>query len=275
MVSIRLYQGIDLFPNGIRSALSLIFGEHSGVALNHLWFILTLSSIYFLLPFVKREFEVYSSKGLFHSYIEIFTILLFIFYFGPVAGNTFFKIPVFPQGIIPNLTSISNKMPFVGLVGPMLFYFLLGGILHLNIEKTQKIPFWVPCLCLSIGAVALYGRWLLESSLSQSTWDSVYSAYVSLPCLLMSISLFVLISKLPFSEISTNTKKFITVLGSNTLGVYYLHWIFGSTFLYQIANVIPFRGIIVNFIKGFCTVVFFSYLSHYAKKIPIVNKLFI
>lgn len=271
VVLVRLFHGADLFPNGM---IALFLGEHEEVALNHLWFILTLANIYFLYPLLHREFWAFRTEGPLNSYLCPFTALLFLFYFGPIAANTFFKaLPSF-QGILPRLATLSDRMSLLGSVGSMLFYFLLGGIMHFYFGKLQKCPLWIPLSGLAIGLITLYGRWLLESSAPGFEWDIVYSAYVSVPCLLISVSLFTLAAKVPWEAVPVQIKKQFYIIGDNTLSVYYMHWIFGCTVLPLIFNVVGHTGLVINFIKAFCMVLLFSYIGYSLKKAPVTGKLF-
>lgn len=272
VVFVRAYHKAPILGNsggGGRGLLALIDGAHDGVDLSHLWFIPVLIGIYFLYPFLYREFQSFSLQHISRSYIFPFIGVLFVVYFIPTACNTLLKVPFFPHASFSGLT---NMLPFSGLSGPMLLYFLIGGILHTNQKEVKKIPFWVPISGLVLGMLALYYRWYLESSLSQSTWDSVFGAYVTLPCLLMSISLFILAAKIPFSGIQGIPKKFIEILGSNTLAVYYWHWIVGYTVLSTIGSHISQRGFFINIGKAVFLVVILSFLSHFIKKIPFLRK---
>lgn len=263
---IHLHQGMELFPDGVYSLMN----GYSDLDLSYSWFIVVLIGIYFIFPFIYREFSFCSPK---HSFIYPFMIVLFAFYFIPVVLNTFLTAFASGNDGILHLSFLSKMLPFSGLVGPMLLYFLIGGIFHTNLDKIQKIPVWVPSAGFCIGALALYGRWFLESSQYEYTWDNVYSAYVSLPCMVMSASLFILISKISFSKVPEPFKKCIQIFGSNTLAVYYWHWIFGYTLLGQAAAHISQRGLFVNFVKAFLIVMVFSFLSHVLRRIPVLRKL--
>lgn len=273
VILIRAYHKTPILGNdggGARALFTLIDGAHDGVDLNHLWFIPVLIGIYFIYPLLYREFQSFSLQRISCSYIFPLIGVLFVIYFIPTACNTLFKTPSFPHVTFSGMTGM---LPFSGLSGPMLLYFLIGGILHTNQKELQKISFWIPVSGLILGMLALYYRWYLESSLSQSTWDSVFSAYVTLPCLLMSISLFVLAAKIPFSQIQGIPRKLIEILGANTLAVYYWHWIFGYTVLSTISSHISQRGFFINIIKAVLLVVVLSFLSHFIKKIPFLRKL--
>ena len=273
VIFIRAYHKTPILGaagGGGQALLALIDGSHNGVDLSHLWFIPVLIGLYFLYPLLYSEFHSLSIKNVSHSYILPLTVVLFVVYFIPTAFNTLLKTPFFPHATFSGLT---NMLPFSGLSGPMLLYFLLGGILHTNQIGIQRVPFWVPISGLILGMLALYYRWYLESSLSQSTWDSVFGGYVTSPCLLMSISLFTLAAKLPFSKIQGIPRKLIEILGSNTLAVYYWHWIVGYTVLSTIASHVTQYGFFINIIKSVLLVVILSFISHFIKKIPFLRKL--
>lgn len=274
IVLIRLFYGIDLFPNGVHSFLSLLLGEREGVELNHLWFVSTLVAIYVVFPILHREFQAFLAEGAKDTYFCTFVMLLLLLYFVPIAGNTFFITPLFPQGIALNLSDISSQFLFCGYIGPMLFYFMLGGILHAYRKKLLKIPDYILVIGLMIGLVSLYGRWFLESAVLGSTWDNIYGAYCSFPCLLISVSLFLLFARISFDKVSMPLQKQLKIIGSNTLGVYYMHWIFGCTLLPSIHSVIGHDGLILNFIKALCIVLVFSYVSYFAKKVPFIKNMF-
>lgn len=256
------------------SFLSLLLGEREGVELNHLWFVSTLVAIYVVFPILHREFQAFLAEGAKDTYFCTFVMLLLLLYFVPIAGNTFFITPLFPQGIALNLSDISSQFLFCGYIGPMLFYFMLGGILHAYRKKLLKIPDYILVIGLMIGLVSLYGRWFLESAVLGSTWDNIYGAYCSFPCLLISVSLFLLFARISFDKVSMPLQKQLKIIGSNTLGVYYMHWIFGCTLLPSIHSVIGHDGLILNFIKALCIVLVFSYVSYFAKKVPFIKNMF-
>ena len=271
IIIISLYKGVNIFSSEYMN-MSFFLGNSGKVDLNHLWFIPTLIGIYFIVPFIKKVYDDIENKESYNT-IKYLLIALFMLCF---ISNFLDAIKL----IIPPIKSIDFKLlsifnPFVKLVGPMLFYFIIGGLLHKNIGKRRKVKNPILILMFLIGAIMLFLKWILFSMKTGTTYDNVYNGYATISTLMMAISIFLIISKLPQSRMENSKilSSFIKVIGNNTLSVYYFHWIFGYTLLKNIWSYIGKYGFFLNFIKALVIVIIFSYIGDLLKKIPFVKKL--
>lgn len=259
---IRFFHKKPLFPSGI---LSFLMGESEGVTLNHFWFISTLIAIYLIYPLVYTQFQIFT-KNAFASYIPWFVIVLFVLYFVPGIGTFFLRLFHIDKQIS---SLLSPFVPFTEMKGAMLLYFIIGGILHSKIELLRKIHFAIPFGGFILGFLFLYYHWWKMVVWKQGGWDNVYGAYITFPCLLMSVSLFALASIIQFSSPDSFCVKTLTFFGSNTLGVYYLHWIYGYTLYEILPRFLPTNTLFANFVRGCMWVIVFSFISGIAKKLQL------
>lgn len=64
------------------------------------------------------------------------------------------------------------------------------------------------------------------------------------------------------------------IVGNNTLGIYYIHWIIGYTFLvYLRENYIAYSGIVLNYIKAIILTLGIAFLCKMFKKVQIIGKI--
>lgn len=254
---------------------AFLFGEIQGVNLAHMWFIPALLCVYIIVPFIKRDYDIsehYSAQ----PYTKLFVAVLFIICFFLKDVNTLLKAIPFTNGLEITMF-IDNLNPFIGLIGPMLVYFVIGGYLHKHFERVASARLYKMVICFLCGALLLLLKWFLESRAASVTWDCVYNGYASMPVMLMSVSAFVIAAKVKneWIEKFKVLEKSVITLGENTLNVYYLHWIVGFTLLSFLSEnfTLP-QGVLLNSLKSITLVIFLSVIGYLMKKIPIIKKLF-
>ncbi|MDY5911142.1 MAG: acyltransferase [Inconstantimicrobium porci] len=269
---IASYKGIPINSYGeVELLKGILFDELRGVDLSHFWFIKTLIKIYLVVPFVKAEYDYLSNEQKRDNFIKYFLgALLTVSFFIPDINNMIKVVPKLRNAAIYDFSHY-NIVP--GIVGTMLCYFIIGGLLVKYSERIKLISIWKVVLTFFAGMLMLFAEWYIVSKVAGSEFDIVFKGYSTIGCMLMSMSFFVMMQRIPNSFIEKNQrlKSFITIMGTNTFTVYYLHWIFGYTLLSHFT--INTSGIVVNFIKAVVITVIFSYVGALLRKIPIIKKL--
>lgn len=195
---------------------------------NHLWFLFTLVSIYLFLPIFKLAYDSQDKTLLFW-----FLTLVFVFSFVTVLGDWCINVincllghnpVVIAGGILKRRPFDSQQVnPFGGhfwAVG----YFIIGGLVGQHFfKRAQAIPSWSLFLILCFGLIALWGYGLIVSPAfdGQKMFDTVWYGYNSMPGLLMTISIFLLLLRLP--RIDGKMGAVVNSIGANTIGIYFLH----------------------------------------------------
>lgn len=97
----------------------------------------------------------------------------------------------------------------------------MGGIIEKKIDKI-RIPNIV--LVLTSCVIMHFIKWILLSRIDGITWDNVYRAYTTIPTVIMASVIFILCVRIEM--LFMECKKLLYIVGSNTMTIYYLHWIF-------------------------------------------------
>lgn len=270
---IGLFQNVDLTGNGMRYlANAVFFGAFEGINLSHMWFIYALIIVYLLFPFIKNGLKQSLNRN---NYICFFMGIMFVLCFFTKSWITIVKVFPFLGGI--ELENIRSFLGFDGMYGPMLFYFILGGILYQQRTKLEKLSGWIFVAMFVVAGAMLYIKWYFESTAIGYTYDNVFWGYDCVSGLVLSTSVYVLIMKSEhkFVRLPQKLKGAISFLGNNTIGVYYIHWILGTIilpFLYE--KVMQWDGLVLNFGKAVILVIVCSTIAEISKKIPVIRYLF-
>lgn len=250
---------------------------------NHLWFINSLICIYLLFPLMKAAYD-YDSREKTHTCL-FFLMIALLFSF----GNTLFNIPwhifeyweamklhgTIPQEYFPQVTDINffeQLNPLRPTSAYTSVYFLIGGYLHQNREALKK-KFHTLLLAVSIPlcllAIGFYG--IMLSYMSWSVWDTVWSSYDSIFTLCMCTAVYLLAVKLSYPHFIT---RFLTVLGTNTLGIYFIHRFIGLFFQQYFAK-LPFSDTLpMNLLFCFGVLLLSLAVTLAGKKLPLLKHLF-
>ena len=187
-------------------------------------------------------------------------------------GNILNSFSIF-KGV--NFMYYSEFVPFKTMSSGMIFYFILGGWLHKNQDKLNNISIAKLLLLLFVGQALLLAEWFFISNNSGINWDSVFGGYTTCATMCMAVSTYILVIK--FRGKIKNRKNIISffeLIGDNTLGIYYIHWIIGYTLLtYLKQNYIAYDGIILNYIKSFIIVFILGFICKKLKKLPLFKKI--
>lgn len=273
IVTIGVSQNIDLTGKGMRYlANAIFFGTFEGINLSHMWFIYALIIVYLLFPFIKNGLEQTGDKK---NYIYFFLGTLFVLCFFTKSWITIVKVFPVLGGI--ELENIRSFLGFDGMYGPMLFYFILGGILYQHRTKLEKLSAWILGIVFVVAAAMLYVKWYFESVAQGYTYDNVFWGYDCISGLLLSVCVYLFIMKLEqrLVLLPEKLKKAISFIGTNTIGIYYIHWLLGVIVLPLIyKKVMNYDGLVLNFGKAVILVIVCSTMAEILKRIPVIKYLF-
>ena len=242
--------------------------------LNHFWYIFSLVHIYIYYPIIKVAFENKIN-------IYYFVITIFILTF----GNNFINILrhileyLFNTKILEiidfnyffRVNFTYDTYFFVGV------YFIVGGIIFGELKKEDgifrfkyfKSKYLMIIFILS--NISLLGYTMIVSKVYGYRYDPVWNGYSTIFTFIMSIVFFIICFKLE-SKLK-KIEKLIVFIGSNTLGIYFIHMIliyqFKSIFSqYKISQYIGGNIIFTIFILGVSLIII-----SIIKRIPLLRKL--
>ncbi len=240
---------------------------------DHLWFLMTLISIHLLFPFIK---EIYDNAK--HQILYLFCSIIFIFSFGNLFVNSIANVAEYILGInylkgddiylFPLINPFGN--PF-GNYFYSILYFILGGILSKKVSQNRvKISstLLIAIFLVSLSMLFLYGTIMFSSN--KSFYDTVWNGYFSIMTLTMSLSTFLLLSKIDYNNKKINS--FLKIIGANTLGIFLVHRFFGYATFPFFCKLPHSDNIFVNIIYGLIILLLSLLLSIIIKKIPIVKR---
>lgn len=245
---------------------------------NHLWFLFSLVSVYILFPIVKVAFD-YSDRR-----IIIWTLaVIFVSSFGNLFGNWCLNIlyvlighpiDLIEAGKIKEHLPLSSQLiiQFSGYYWVWV-YFIVGGLLG---RRNDWYANFVPSL-LQLGGiflVSLIGLFLygiiVSPSLGGAMFDNGWDGYYSIPCLLMTISMFLIFRRMPY--IDGRIGKFVASIGANTLGIYFIHLLVIKTlnpYFYEKSS----SSITVHLLYSLVILVCAWIMTVVLKRIPLANYL--
>ena len=272
IILIGLYQGVDFSQYNLTSLVNyLVFmKEFPGVTLHHLWFMPMLICVYIWVPIIKAAFDrMDEDKNGIWIFLPFMGLLLVFCFLLDDALLFQPAIPVFNAAFLHGLRIMQPLSS--PLYSCMLFYFILGGLILRYEEQIRRIPNWALGLGLLVSVVLLYVEWKVNSNLMGETYDNVFASHENLPCALEAFCLFVLAMRCEgWLKGKEKLCSFLSAVGSNTLSVYYFHWIIASTVLEYLHFT---DGFIFNCIKGFVLCLGCVGISLVLKKIPVVRRL--
>lgn len=237
--------------------------------INHLWFLQAVVVIYIFFPLIKKTYDNECNN------LYFFLVMAFLMTFANVFLSNCANVLEFIIGknyLSGNINFFDEFNAFRGIYGYSIVYFILGGLFFKHKEKFYKkkwISITTSAIVISMIILTLYS--VLMSKSNGEIYDIVWYGYDSVPTLCMVISLFIL---------SLNYKgnhkilKIISITGENSLGIYFIHVIWGNLFIKYFKKLPYCHDIATNFLFALF-ILFTSLLSVLLlKKIPVVKKLF-
>ncbi len=271
LLLIGLYQGLDFSAYNLTTWVNalILLQDFPAVNLNHLWFMPMLICIYVWLPALHSLFARLDEKDGMWLILPLMGVLL-VFCF-------LWEDLMLLQPVIPffNAAKLGGWQLFLPLSGTrycsMLFYFLMGGLFVKFSEKVPRVPAWGCIVGIAAALALLYLEWRLNSSYSGETYDNVFLSYDNLPCVLLTASVFLLALRCEDALQSRRSlTRLLETVGSNTMSVYYLHWIFSAT-VFEHLHVAD--GLLFNLLKAALLTVVCTLISLVMKKTPLLRKL--
>lgn len=246
-----------LFVAGVEefSLKNMLLKISFGLPYAHLWYLYMIIGLYLITPFLRTYIRSSSSR-------ERVQLVVFIMLCASITAS--FKFFLF--GNVPS-TIFTSFIPFIG-------YYLLGYQLR-SMDKTKiSLAFLWSTISISLFVIA-FGTGFVTDKVGLEKGLFFYD-YLSPPVIIMSISVFLLVSK-NFSLNSWIQKKFYTIINivtPLTLGIYVLHLFIldGPRMLFEIS---PASYNPVLSIPLFSLVVFTAscLLTLIMKKMPYLRRL--
>lgn len=241
---------------------------YGGIGTSHLWFIPMLVALYLLVPLIRAAMD--STDGQLRQGLLFCLggLCLFAFLLKDI-DHVHAAVPVLRS---LDLSGLDIFNPFRGQYGAMLAYFILGGLLHRAHERMLRVP---PALCAGLvlgGSLALFAEWYLVTIRTEAMYDIVYGGYSCLPALMMTLGVFMGAAQLDAKRGISKGRLggVISLVGRNTLAIYYLHWILGLTVLtlVQVPGSFP-----INLLKAAVMVLAGAVLGEGIRRIPLLRRL--
>lgn len=271
IILIGLYQGLDFSAYNLTTWVNalVLLQDFPDVNVNHLWFMPMLICIYVWLPALRSLFSRLDEKGGMWLIMPLMgALLVFCFLFEDL---------MLIQPVIPffNAAKLGGWQVFLPLSGTrycsMLFYFLMGGLAVRYSDKLRRLPTLLYAAGIAAALVLLYLEWRLNSSYSGETYDNVFLSYDNLPCALLTVCVFAAALKCEDYLAGKPTLcKILQTVGSNTMTVYYLHWILAATVFERLRIA---DGFIFNLLKAVALTAVCTLIGVLFKKIPVLRKL--
>lgn len=242
-----------------------------GCSVGHFWFMQTLLAIYVVSPLIYFTLK----QGKNGRNILLFVITaIFITTYAVNTGNTAIHLLHEKFGTSDvTINSLSSFSPF-GYGNTMLMIFMLGAVIYSEREAVQKFFGNKLKYILLILFPIFWGLMLFSRNITGGTWKwngMIYDkGYDRIPTLLASVSLFLIFMLFEEQRIKlTFVEKIVTAISTNTLGIYYIHWIVGE----YVSDFFPVPSLSSNFLKTIIVLTISLILSMIISKIPILKKM--
>lgn len=242
--------------------------EYGGIGTSHLWFIPMLAALYLLVPLIRAAMDSADEQIRRGLLFCLGGLGLFAFALRDI-GHVRAAVPVLRS---LDLSGLEAFNPFRGHYGAMLVYFVLGGLLHRAYERMLRVP---PALCAGLvlgGSLALFAEWYLVTIRTEAMYDIVFGGYSCLPTLMMTLGVFMGAARLDAKRGISRGRLggAISLVGRNTLAIYYLHWIVGLTVL----RLVRMPGCLaVNWAKAVAMMLAGALLGEGLRRVPLLRRL--
>ena len=235
----------------------------------HLWFMLAMVYIYLLFPFVKALYDK-SEK----VYITYLVVLIFLCTFGVEliddvvnTSGYYLQSNTLKAFKIRHFVSFNPFNPWFAYT---LFYFICGGLLakHIQAIRVERAVLWGGIL-ISLFILFLFG--LLNTTVREVEYDSVWSGQDTIMAMVMAFCVFVLCSK-----IKLHNPKLIAaskLVGLNTLGIYFIHVPLGFYLTTYYEKLTISKYFLADIFYALLLMMLSLAISVLIKQIPIVKKL--
>ena len=255
----------------------LLGGSYDVVPLGYFWFINALLAIYIVFPILKTVYDAPNGK----RYLGYVTIVLGALIFAVTLGDNAKDILASYSGHqVPQVLASLSQYNILGGYGYALVYFIAGGYghdmaawlsRHLSSKRAKNI-------CLSLMALLAWGLlFTLQRFQARAKGISFYvdSGYQNVLTLILTIALFQLFIQV--WKVPSGINSIVTAIGSNTLGIYYLHLmlILVTRDLVLHLHLFNKAPMLINLVLVAAIVLIAAFISWVGGKIPLFRHLFI
>ncbi|NGM85247.1 acyltransferase [Paenibacillus sp. 7124] len=241
--------------------------------INHLWFLQTLVCLYILFPLIKEVYDKKEKGPLYFFFGAAFLLTFGNVFLSNLANTAEWVMKV--NYLEKNYNFFNNFNVFSGFYAFSIVYFILGGWLQAKLLKNRFRRPGSPVLTgiILTALIALLGYGLIMSQSNGDVFDTVFDGYDTLMTLIVTAGLFILSSRYQQGK-SPRLSKGMEVIGSNTLGIYFIHVIVGW-FTLPYYKLLPFStNLLANLIYGAAVLILSLGVVLLLKKIPVVKLLF-
>lgn len=241
--------------------------------INHMWFLQTLVCLYIFFPLIKEAYDKEEKGPLYFFFGTAFLLT-----FGNVLLSNLANLAEWVLGINhlqKNFNFFNAFNVFSGFNAYSIVYFILGGWILARLQKNRLrrpgIPALTAILLAALAVLFAYGVMMSQSN--GELFDTVYDGYDTVMTLAFTVCLFLLSSRYREGRFPGMSKA-LQVIGSNTLGIYFVHVIVGwATVPYY--QMLPFSTTLpANLVYGAAVLALSLLIVLVLKKIPVVRLLF-
>lgn len=272
MLLIGLYTGVDFASWNLTKFVNvfLLLQDFDGVKLHHLWFVPMLICIYVWFPIIKAAYDQCEHSEYGVKLLLPFMGMLLVFCF--LLDDLMLFQPAIPFFNAAHLGGLRMFQPLSSsLYCSMLFYFLLGGLLHKYRDKLSRISTPLCWAAVFVGMALLFWEWWVNSSLMGATYDNIFSSHENLPDVLLSTAVFILCQRAePLLDKRPGFCALAGAVSQESLSVYYFHWIFLST-VFEYLHVAD--SYFFNLLRSALLLTVCVLISRLLRKLPLLNKL--
>ncbi|MGN0334641.1 MAG: acyltransferase [Lachnospiraceae bacterium] len=242
--------------------------------IHHLWFMGALVCLYIFFPLLKTAYDHYPRVFLY------FLIICAVMTFGNKFLNmlaVLTKYLLTGTGIAFNTNWFNIFNPFAGMYGYSIVYFGLGGLLFKAEPQIRKkisgkrnviLTFFLMCSCI---LMAVWGQFYYRTT--DVFWDIVFKGYDTLPVLFNVLVLYCF-SLFYQPEKENLITRFIELVSSNTLGIYFMHQLLFYMTVEQLKTIPLLCTLPGGVLYSFAALCVCTLLTWSGKKIPVIRMLF-
>lgn len=267
LVLLSLLRGVG-FPSLVKVIQQV--WNWDNLALNHFWFLRTMALIYIIFPVIKVIWDRF--RPVYWLLLGFMVLVIF--------GDTFLSMGLNALKVLRGGAPYSGWYGFLGFLSPLrsihgvaLTYFMLGGLLwekrellsRKNLRKWASVVFPVSC-----GLLFFYA--CIISKYAGSNWDIIFRGYSTVFTLMGVLCLYTMALGLEQRNHGPFV-KLLQLVGQNTLGIFYLHVVFGGVLAPYYKMLPGFDLLPVNLIYTIFIVLLSLAVTVLLKKVPVVRKI--
>lgn len=204
--------------------------KNSIIGSNHLWFLITLITLYAISPFMKKALDNLESKDW-----KNILIIAFIF----ILLNSIYKLDVIPY--YKWIKIILDKIP-LSMLCQYYIYFILGYY-FMNIDKKEnnRTLIYLAAFIINVLLCIVITK---NISIIKNHATPVAYDYLFIFTYIEAICLFKIFNNKQIISVSNKHKKIIKYISDQTLNIYLIHMIFVNFIFDKQINVLNYGAII-------------------------------